>query len=248
MTEHVLSERGMKIPFEDIQDQCFVAATRSRSKDASEKVPDIFPLQGEHRKPEHVHRPKKGKALDEPMDRQFEDNLPPIVQPPPPKPCDININQRIGEKQIPAQKPMMVPKEKVIERNRPFQLPKSTPFGVANNMGQTVPSLPQQPILDFYPKPVRNVPQDPITQYTDQRTKPKVYESLIKPVPVDVQLQGTLPPYDVNKVWEEFDWTPPKNQDQEKKPLFKYIPDYQIFRAHIPKAAEHQEIYKTIKI
>ena len=57
LIEHVLSERGMKIPFEDIQDQCFVAATRSRSKDASEKVPDIFPLQGEHRKPEHVHRP-----------------------------------------------------------------------------------------------------------------------------------------------------------------------------------------------
>ena len=40
----------MKIPFEDIQDQCFIAATRSRSKEASEKVPDIFPLQGEHRK------------------------------------------------------------------------------------------------------------------------------------------------------------------------------------------------------
>ena len=71
-----------------------------------------------------------------------------------------------------------------------------------------------------------------------QRTKPKVYESLIKPVPVEVQLQGTLPPYDVDKIWEEFDWTPPKNQDQEKKPLFKYIPGYQIFRAHIPKAAE----------
>ena len=94
----------------------------------------------------------------------------------------------------------MVPKEKVVERNRPFQLPKFTPFGVANDMGQTVPSLPQQPMLDVYPRPVRNVPQDPITQYTDPRTKPKVYESLIKPVPVDVQLQGTLPPYDVDKV------------------------------------------------
>ena len=247
LTEHVPFERGMKIPFEDIQDQCFVAATRSRSKDASEKVPDIFPLQGEHRKPEHVHRPKKDKVLDQPMDRQFEDNLPPIIQPPPPKPRDININQRIGEKQIPAQKPMTVPKEKVAERKGLFQLPKSTPFRVANNMGQTMPSLPQQPMLDFYPKPVRNVPQDPITQHTDQRTKPKVYESLIKPVPVDVQLQGTLAPYDVNKVWEEFDWTPPKNLDQEKKPLFKYIPDYQIFRAHIPKAAELKKFMKQLK-
>ena len=233
-------ERGMKIPFEDIQDQCFIAATRSRSKEASEKVPDIFPLQGEHRKPEHVHKPKKDRILDQPT-RQLRDNLPPIVQPPPPIPQDI------GVKQVPVQGPQIVPKEKVAERNRPFQLPKSTPFGVVNNIGQTVPNFPQQPVLDSYPKSVRNVPQDPITQHTDQRTKPKVYESLIKPVPVEVQLQGTLPPYDVDKIWEEFDWTPPKNQDQEKKPLFKYIPDYQIFRAHIPKAAELKKFMKQLK-
>ena len=79
-----------------------------------------------------------------------------------------------------------------------------------------MPNFTQQPVLEFYPRPVvRNVPQDPITQHTDQRAKPRVYESLIKPVPVDVQLQGTLPPYDVDKVWEEYDWTPPKDQDQE---------------------------------
>ena len=171
----------------------------------------------------------------------------PIVQPPPPIPHDIDVNQDIGVKQIPVQGPQIVPKEKVAERNRPFQLPKSTPFGVVNNIGQTVPNFPQQPVLDFYPKSVRNVPQDPVTQHTDQRTKPKVYESLIKPVPVEVQLQGTLPPYDVDKIWEEFDWTPPKNQDQEKKPLFKYIPDYQIFRAHIPKAAELKKFMKQLK-
>ena len=66
-------------------------------------------------------------------------------------------------------------------------------------------------------------------------------------MPVEVQLQGSLPPYDVDKIWEEFDWTPPKNQDQETKPLFKYIPDYQIFRAHIPKAAELKKFMKQLK-
>ena len=100
-------------------------------------------------------------------------------------------------KQTPTQRQIMMPKEKVVERNRPFQLPKSTPFGVANNIGQIMPNLPQQPVLDFSPRSVRNVPQDPITQHTDQRAKPKVYERLIKPMPVEVQLQGTLPPYDV---------------------------------------------------
>ena len=98
-----------------------------------------------------------------------------------------------------------MPKEKIVERNGLFQLPKSAPFGIVNNMGQTEPNFPQQPVLDFYPQPVRNVPQDPITQHTDQRTKPKVYESLIKPTPVEVHLQGTLPPYDANKIWEEYD-------------------------------------------
>ena len=129
-----------------IQDQCFVAATRSRSKEASEKVPDIFPLQGELRKPEHVHKPKKDRILDQPMIRQFRDNLPSIVQLPPPIPYDIDVNQEIGVKQIPVQRPLIVPKEKEAERNRPFQLPKSTPFGVENNMGQTVPNFPQQPV------------------------------------------------------------------------------------------------------
>ena len=102
-------------------------------------------------------------------------------------------------------------------------------------------------MLDFNPRSIRNVPQDPITQHTDQRAKPKVYESLIKPMPVNVQLQGTLPPYDVDRIWEETDWTPPKDVEQERKPLFKHIPDYQIFRAHIPKAAELKRFMKQLK-
>ena len=36
-----------------------------------------------------------------------------------------------------------------------------------------MPNLTQQQIFNFQPKPVRNVPQDPITQHTDQRMKTK---------------------------------------------------------------------------
>ena len=147
-------------------------------------------------------------------------------------PLNIDVNQDIRVNQLPTQgQKVEVMKEKANKRIRPFQLPKPTSYEVAANMGQPAPNLTQQPVMDFYPRSVRNVPQDPITQHTDQRAKPKVYESLIRPMPVDVQLQGTLPPYDVDKIWEEFDWTPPKDQDQERKPLFKHIPDYQIFRA-----------------
>ena len=77
-----------KFPFKDIQDQCFVAATRSRNKEASEKVPDIFPLQGEHRKPEHTHKPKKERTLNQSIVMQPRDNIPPVVQPSPQVPQD----------------------------------------------------------------------------------------------------------------------------------------------------------------
>ena len=71
----------------------------------------------------------------------------------------------IGVKQIPSQKPRAeVPRSNVDGRNRAFQLPKSTLFTVANNIGQIMPNLTQQPVFHFYSRPVRNVPQDPITQ------------------------------------------------------------------------------------
>ena len=66
-------------------------------------------------------------------------------------------------------------------------------------------------------------------------------------MPIDVQLQGTLPPYEVGTIWKEFNWTPTKDQNQERKPLFKHIPDYQIFRAHILKAVELNKFMKQLK-
>ena len=76
-----VQDEEIKIPYKYVQDQCFVAATRSRSKEASEKVPDIFPLQGEHRKPEHAHRPRKGKTLNQPMNTQPRNETTPVVPP-----------------------------------------------------------------------------------------------------------------------------------------------------------------------
>ena len=115
-----------KIPYKDIQDQCFIAATRSRSKEASEKVPGIFPLQGEHRKPEHVHKSKKVR-VNQPIVMQFRDNIPPVVQLPPQNPRnfpqDIDQNEEVVN-QIPVQKRIPVSKEKKSVNSRAFQLPK----------------------------------------------------------------------------------------------------------------------------
>ena len=64
LPKNVHVEGKVKDPFKGVQDQCFIAATRSRSKETSEKVPDIFPLQGEHRKSEYVHKPRKDRTLN----------------------------------------------------------------------------------------------------------------------------------------------------------------------------------------
>ena len=132
VNEHVKGK--IKIPFSDIQDQCFIAATRSRSKEANEKVTDIFPLQGEHRKPEHVHKPKKDR------------HQPMIVQPPevvitPQVPRDIP--QEVDGTQPLLQKEIQGLKRAIGERNRAFQVPKTKSYGVTDNIGPTIPNLTQ---------------------------------------------------------------------------------------------------------
>ena len=209
--------------------QCFVAATRSKSKQSDEKVPDIFPMHGEHRKPEHVCRPSR-KERQQPLQ----------VELPPPQPS------------APVNPPIINPPQTLpVEHKRydPFKIPVDQ-IPLQDMQLPQFPQIPQpqEPVNLLQHKTVRNVPLDPITQHVDLRTKPKVYESLIKPVPVNVQIQGTLPPYDVDKLWTEYDWKQPREtDDQTRKPLFKHIPDYQIFRAHIPKAAELRKFMKHLK-
>ena len=218
--------------------QCYVAATRSRSKQSDEKVPDIFPLHSEHRRPEHVNRPMhKGK---DPV------IIPQVTMPPPQPQLQPHVHmdpQPVG--------PQLMPTPKQSEKYDPFKIPAELSVPPTVDMPQyPLSQIPKvsDPIQSLQSTCVRNVPFDPIAQHVDLRTKPKVYESLIKPVPVDVQLQGTLPPFDIDKLWNEYDWEQPiKSESQQRKPLFKHIPDYQIFRAHIPKAAELRKFMKHLK-
>ena len=92
--------------------QCYVAATRSRSRQSDEKVPDIFPLHGEHRRPEHVNRPvREGK---DPV------IVPQVTLPPPqlqPQPHAHIDPQPVGPQQMPTPKqshkydPFKIPEE-----------------------------------------------------------------------------------------------------------------------------------------
>ena len=141
----------------DEQLQCFVASTRSKSKQSDEKVPDIFPMHGEHRRPEHVHRPPKKDKVQ-----------PSQIDLPPP------------QSQVPLDPlPTVIPQDKPpvqSQRYDPFQLPKDHTTQQGNLFQpQFQPSMPQ--IQEIIKPPlgqmVRNVPLDPITQHVDLRTRPR---------------------------------------------------------------------------
>ena len=122
-----------QIPFKEIQDQCFIATTRSRSKEASEKVPDIFPLQGEHRKPEYTHKPKRivPPKDDVPPMGQLPSQIPQDTQ----IPQDIDVRQSNDGEQVPKIQKAERMKGKAFLSPTLFQTPKLTPFGIADNLG-----------------------------------------------------------------------------------------------------------------
>ena len=116
-----MSKGNLNLPFKEIPDKCFIAATRSKSKEASEKVPDIFPLQGEHRKPEHVHKPRKTIPP--------KNDVAPMGQLSTQIPQDIDVNLDIDRDQTPKIQQKAEPtKRKAFLSPTLFQPPKTTPF------------------------------------------------------------------------------------------------------------------------
>ena len=67
------------------------------------------------------------------------------------------------------------------------------------------------------------------------------YEGLLKPTPIEIELRGQLPPFDVDK---ELNFDVPKliptkkELEKENYKLMDHISDRDICRKHIPKQAE----------
>ena len=68
------------------------------------------------------------------------------------------------------------------------------------------------------------------------------YEGLLKPQPIEIELRGRLPSYEVDKAIEKYPFTmdiPSIEELKEKKrKLFHKIPEESVFRKHIPKQLE----------
>ena len=89
----------------------------------------------------------------------------------------------------------------------------------------------------------------PIVKSKEPMERIENYEGLLKPTPIEIELRGQLPPFDVDK---ELNFVPkliPTKKELEKEnfKLMDHISDRDIFRKHIPKQAELDKFIKSMK-
>ena len=67
------------------------------------------------------------------------------------------------------------------------------------------------------------------------------YEGLLNPQPIEIELGGRLPSYDVDKAIQQYPFSIDiyipsiEELNEKKRKLFNKIPEETIFRKHIPK-------------
>ena len=180
--------------------------TRSMSKAKQADVPAIYPLEGEHKKPEHV-------KPDEVRNKTDEQNHPVQTES-----MEMPVMEEFTE------------------------VPKVHEQGKAN--------IYQTPMMDEQVR--RPNPLLEPSSYPHVMTKqlPK-YEGLIKPQPIEIELRGSLPSYEVDKAIEKYPFSmdiPSIEELKEKKrKLFHKIPEETVFRKHIPKQLELDKFIDALK-
>ena len=77
------------------------------------------------------------------------------------------------------------------------------------------------------------------------------YEGMLKPQPIEIELRGRLPSYDIDKAIEKYPFTmdiPSIEELKEKKrKLFHKIPEETIFRKYIPKHVKLDKFIDALK-
>ena len=77
------------------------------------------------------------------------------------------------------------------------------------------------------------------------------YEGLLKPQPIEIELRGRLPSYEVDKAIKKYPFTmdiPSIEELKEKKrKRFHQIPEETVFRKHIPKQVELDKFIDALK-
>ena len=189
--------------------------TRSMSKTQKADVPAIYPLKGEHKKPEHAKPP----PIVEPIVEGIAEQAGPVGQ----------IDPDIAELPAIQEMPLQAVPTKVHEQPYPMNRQES----YASRMRRPNPLLEPSSYPEVMGKQL-----------------PK-YEGLLTPQPIEIELRGRLPSYDVDKAIEKYPFTmdiPSIEELKEKKrKLFKKIPEDTVFRKHIPKQVELDRFIDALK-
>ena len=129
--------------------------------------------------------------------------------------------------------------------------PNEVPIDTTPQKVHAQPVPLQRP--DIYPpKMKRPYPLLEPSSYPQVMAKqlPK-YEGLLKPQPIEIELRGRLPSYDVDKVIEKYPFTmdiPSIEELKEKKrKLFHKIPEDTVFRRHIAKQVKLEKFIDALK-
>ena len=191
--------------------------TRSMAKTKQVDVPSIYPLKGEHKKPEHVKQP----------DPILDKNVPDVVE----LPEQVQVDSQVDE--VPINDP--IPVQDVI--TPPVQNPL---FQIQQRPEMYPPRINR-------PNPLLEPSYNPKVM---AKQLPK-YEGLLNPQPIEIELRGRLPSYDVDKAIQKYPFSmdiPSIEELKEKKrKLFKKIPEDTIFRRHIPKQVELDKFIDALK-
>ena len=166
-------------------------------------MPAIYPLKGEHKKPEHVKPP----PVVEPIGEEIAEQRRPIGQ------FDSEIAELPAMPEIPLQS---VPTK---IHDQPFS-------GYPMNRQEVYTSRMKRPNPLLEPS---SYPQ------VMGKQLPK-YEGLLTPQPIEIELRGRLPSYDVDKAIEKYPFTMDipsiEELNEKKRRLFKKIPEDTVFRKH----------------
>ena len=184
--------------------------TRSMSKPKQADAPAIYPLKGEHKKPEHV------------------------------KPDEVK--NKTGEQNFHTQTELM--EMPVIEEYTKIpEVHEHIPEQGETNIYQTL-------MLD---KQVRrpNPLLEPSSYLQVMAKQLPKYEGLLTPQPIEIELRGRLPSYEVDKAIEKYPFSmdiPSIEELKEKKrKLFHKITEETVFRKHIPKQLELDNFIDALK-
>ena len=197
--------------------------TRKQAADTGVKVPDIYPLKGEHRLPEHVPQEEQ----EQPKSTMIETAQIPESVPLPDIP-GLDATLVNNPEQIPKfNEPLMRPMQ-------PFQQPIQQHVQAPIQQHQIQIPIPQQ-------IPQQHIPQ-PLQQPLNPALTRQFIEDRMPLIPLD-----SLPKDRDEEVTEDFLRQPTPEYFRKPTRLIQSINEDTIFRKHIPRQVELDKYLKILK-